>query len=196
MQGFDPEGARKLLAEAGFPGGKGFPKYDLFLRAPSPGIKATAEELRAMLKKNLGIEVGIQSLDRKVFMDRLKKHELPLVLLGWAFDYYDASNFLGVYRTGGRHPWSNAEFDKLVDEANAGRDDAARCALYQKAEELLVKEAGAVFLWHPVVTQLKKPWVKGDIFKPNKFGVASWPQMLHGGLVPAVYIGKEKPAQP
>jgi ABC-type oligopeptide transport system substrate-binding subunit len=128
-------------------------------------------------------------------MDRLKKQELPLVLIGWAFDYYDASNFLSVYRTGGRHPWSNAEFDKLVDKANAGGDDATRCGLYQKAEEILVQEPGAVFLWHPVVTQLKKPWVKGEPFKANKFGVASWPQMLHGALIPAVYIGKEKPVE-
>jgi peptide/nickel transport system substrate-binding protein/oligopeptide transport system substrate-binding protein len=101
-----------------------------------------------------------------------------------------------VYRSGGRHPWSNAEFDKLVDQANAGGEDSVRCKLYQKAEEFVVKDPGAVLLWHPVVTQLKKPWVKGEIFTPNKFGVASWPQMLHGGLVPAVYISKDKQAQP
>jgi ABC-type transport system substrate-binding protein len=190
---YNPEQARKLLADAGFPDGKGFPKYDLHLRAASPTVKTAGEAIQAMIKQNLGIELGVQNLERKLFMDRLNKYDLPIVLIPWEYDYYDASNYMNIYKTGGRHPWTNVEYDKLVAEANSGASDASRCAVYRKAEDILVREPAAVFLWHPTVTRLWKPWVKGEILKKNKFGIVGWQRPSKGDMTPYIYIGKEKP---
>ena len=79
-------------------------------------------------------------------------------------DYYDASNFMDVFVTGGRHAWSNPDYDELVKEADGiVGDEARRAELYQDAEEILIKDVGGVFLWHPVFTQLWKPYIEGPL---------------------------------
>ncbi len=145
-----------------------------------------------MIKKNLGVEMGVQNLERKLFMDRLNKYDSPIVLIPWEYDYYDASNFMNIYKSGGRHPWSNGEYDRLVNEANSTMNDAQRCATYRRAEDVLVRDAAAVFLWYPTVTQLWKPWVKGEVLKRNKFGIVGWQRPSKSDTMPYVYIGKEK----
>ena len=184
--------ARKLLAEAGYPEGKGFPKYTLFLREVSPTIKTAAEGMQAMITQNLGIELEIQNLERKSFMDRLNKYELPIVMIPWDMDYYDASNFMDVYRTGGRHPWGNAEYDKLIREANGLMgDEKKRCAMYQQAEDILASDPGAVFLWHPTAMQV---WddtkIGGKVLQPNKFDITTWFKPEKGSTIFRVYIKK------
>ena len=190
---YNPEQARRFLAEAGYPGGKGFPKYDLYLRAASPTVQTAGEAIQAMIKQNLGIDLGVQNLERKLFMDRLNKYDLPIVLIPWEYDYYDASNFMNIYKSGGRHPWTNAEYDKLVEEANSSMSDAQRCATYRKAEDVLVRDPGAVFLWHPTVIQLWKPYVKGEILQRNRFGIVGWQRPSKADMLPYIYISKDKP---
>ena len=189
---YNPEQAKRLLAEAGFPGGRGFPKYDLLLRAASPTVQTAGEAIQAMIKQNLGIEMGVQNLERKLFMDRLNKYESPIVLIPWEYDYYDASNFMNIYKSGGRHPWANPEYDRLVNQANSTMNDAQRCATYRRAEDVLVRDPAAVFLWYPTVTQLWKPWVKGEVLKRNKFGIVGWQRPSKSDTMPYIYIGKEK----
>lgn len=192
IQNFDVEKARKLLAEAGFPGGQGFPQYTMSLRAASPTIKTAAEGIQAMLKENLGIELSIQNLERKTFMDQLNRYQLPIVLIPWDMDYYDASNFMDVYRMGGRHPWKNEEYNRLIQEANGLMgDEKKRCELYQKAEEILVSDPGAVFLWHPAALQLwNDEKIGGEVLQPNKFGITTWFKPEKGPTFFRVYMKK------
>jgi oligopeptide transport system substrate-binding protein len=192
VQRYDVAQARKLLGEAGFPQGRGFPKYTLYLRDASPTIKTAAEGIQAMIRQNLGIELEIQNLERKTFMDRLNKYELPIVVIPWDMDYYDASNFMDVYRAGGRHAWGNVEYDKLIREANGIMgDEKRRCAVYQKAEDLLVSDPGAVFLWNPTAMQL---WddtkIGGKVLQPNKFDITTWFKPEKGGTIYKIYMKK------
>lgn len=193
---YDPEAARTLLQEAGFgEGGQPFPALDLTLRDPSPTVQTVAQAIQAMLKENLGVEVGIQSLERKSFTEQLNAHELPFVLIPWDMDYYDASNFMDVFVTGGRHAWSNAEFDALVKEADGiVGDEARRAELYQQAEAILIKDVGGVFLWHPVFTQLWKPYIAGSCLHENKYGILSWQAPEKGPQYYCTYFTNDKPA--
>jgi ABC-type transport system substrate-binding protein len=192
---YDPAKARALLAEAGYgQGGKPFPHYDLTLRDPSPTVQTVAQAIQAMLKENLGIDVGIQSLERKTFTDRLNAHQLPFVLIPWDMDYYDASNFMDVFVTGGRHAWSNPDYDKLVKEADGIiGDEARRADLYQQAEEILIKGVGGVFLWHPVFTQLWKPYIEGPCLHENSYGILSWQAPEKGPQYYCTYFTNQKP---
>ncbi|MFN8593615.1 MAG: peptide ABC transporter substrate-binding protein [Thermomicrobiales bacterium] len=193
---YDPEKARALLAEAGYgEGGQPFPSYDLTLRDPSPTVQTVAQAIQAMLKENLGIEVGIQSLERKTFTEKLNAYELPFVLIPWDMDYYDASNFMDVFVTGGRHAWSNPDYDKLVKEADGiVGDEAKRAELYQQAEEILIKDVGGVFLWHPVFTQLWKPYIEGPCLHENSYGILSWQAPEKGPQYYCTYFTQDKPA--
>jgi ABC-type transport system substrate-binding protein len=193
---YDPEAARALLAEAGYgEGGEPFPTYDLTLREPSPTVQTVAQAIQAMLKENLGIDVGIQSFERKTFTDRLNAHELPFVLIPWDMDYYDASNFMDVFVTGGRHAWSNPDYDALVQEADGiVGDEDKRAQLYQDAEEILIKDVGGVFLWHPVFTQLWKPYIAGPCLHENAYGILSWQAPEKGPQYYCTYFTNEKPA--
>lgn len=193
---YDPAAAKALLAEAGYgEGGQPFPTYDLTLRDPSPTVQTVAQAIQAMLKENLGIEVGIQSLERKTFTEQLNAHTLPFVLIPWDMDYYDASNFMDVFVTGGRHAWSNADFDALVKEADGlVGDEAKRADLYQQAEEILIKDVGGVFLWHPIFTQLWKPYIEGPCLHENSFGILSWQAPEKGPQYYCTYFNNTKPA--
>jgi oligopeptide transport system substrate-binding protein len=163
VQNYDPTLARELLADAGYPDGEGFPDVELWLREPSTEVLATAEAIQAMLKENLGIEISIQSQEKKVYTDNLSKNEIPFSLISWAYDYIDPSDFLNLVwdSQSGRHDWENAEFDELVRAAKSERDVAERLDLYRQAEKILVEDVGAIFVWHPITYQMWKPYVLG-----------------------------------
>jgi ABC-type oligopeptide transport system substrate-binding subunit len=170
IQNYDPARARELLADAGYPGGEGFPEIDLWLREPSTEVLATAEAIQAMLKENLGIQINIQPQEKKVYYDNLSQNEIPFSLISWAYDYIDPSDFLNLVwdSQSGRHDWENAEFDSLVRAAKSERDQTKRINLYQQAEKILVEDVGGVFVWHPITFQMWKPYVQG--VEPDKEG--------------------------
>ncbi len=175
---FDPDKAKKLLAEAGYPDGKGFPKVELWIRDEAKRMavqKPGGEFIQAQLKDNLGIEIEVKIMERKIFMDGLNKHTQNFFLIPYEFDFVDPSNFLGVFLGGGRHTWSNAEYDRLVREADAMMgDQEARFKKYQEAEKILVEDVGGVFLWSDILSAMWKPYVKGKSLEPNKQGVVAW----------------------
>jgi ABC-type transport system substrate-binding protein len=169
-QSYDPELARQLLAEAGYPNGEGFPEVEFWGRAPTSTDRAVMEAVQAMLKENLSVNVSIQAPERKVFMDAMSNREFPMGLVGWAYDYIDESDFLDVvwHSRTPRHDWVNEEFDQLTDMARPELDPAKRCELYREAERVLAEEAPAIFLWYPVANQLYNPRIKG--WTPDRQG--------------------------
>jgi oligopeptide transport system substrate-binding protein len=163
MQKFDPELARSLLAEAGYPGGEGFPAVDMWMPTPTEAHRAAMEAVQSMLKENLGIEVGLQPVERQVYNDSWMSGKVPMAMIGWSYDYLDPSDFMELVwgSKTPRHDWANPEFDRITSEAKGLQDVAKRCEMYNEAERLLLEEAPGVFLWHPVSNQLWKPYVKG-----------------------------------
>lgn len=172
---FDPAAAKKLLADAGYPDGKDFPKMELWLRQENDLRKAIGTAIASMLKDNLGIEVEVSNKETKLFMDTLNAHTLPLYMVSYGFDYLDPSNMLGIWTSSGRHAWKNEQFDKMITEASSfSGDPAKRIQMFKDAEKLLVEDVPAVFIYHVTPGWMYKPYIKGEEFEPDKTGVTTW----------------------
>jgi oligopeptide transport system substrate-binding protein len=157
---YDVTKAQQLLAAAGYPGGKGFPSIDIYVRNVPGEISMTkpaAEYIQSQLKTNLGISLGIKIIDLKVFIDSINKHQEPLYFVGYNYDYVDTSDFMDLFVTGGRHAWSYAPYDQTVAAADHSFDNKTRATLYAKAQQILAAQVPASFLFVPVYSYLVNP---------------------------------------
>lgn len=160
---YDPERARKLLAEAGFPGGKGLPTITLSYNT-SETHKAIAEAIQEMWRKELGIDVRIQNEEWKVYLKNLQIGNFQVGRLGWSADYPDPLTFLSVFTStsGNNHShWKDKKFDELLDHAGEADDPEERLRRLAKAEEYLVDALPAMPLYFYTRAYLVKPYVKG-----------------------------------
>jgi ABC-type oligopeptide transport system substrate-binding subunit len=194
---YDVAAAQKLLADAGYPGGKGFPNLEMWLRDETPFNQTIAQAIAAMIKDNLGINVDVSNKESKLFMDTLNAHKLPFYYLSYGFDYLDPSNMLGIWTTGGRHAWSNPQFDKLIiDATSLSGNKAKRDQEFKDAEKILVDDVGGIFIYHVTPGNIYKPYVKGSELDPDKTGVAAWhwPNLEDvGTLMESIYISNAVP---
>ncbi len=190
IQDFDPEKARALLAEAGFENGKDFPKQQLMLRSPTPLEETVGEAIAAMIKSNLNIDVEVVSQDSQGYMAALtaKPTQISLGFIRYGMDFFDPFNMLSVWLSGGRHSWSNPEFDEKVRAAAEflGAPEE-RIAMFQDAEKILVEDVPAVFVYHGTEVQFIKPWLGGPFIEPDKNGIQAmhWPNYATMSTVPA-----------
>jgi ABC-type oligopeptide transport system substrate-binding subunit len=172
---YDPAAAQKLLSDAGFPAGKGFPSLTLDLRQESDLNKAVANAIAGMLKTNLGVDVQVSNLDQKTFTDQLNAHKLQFYMVSYGFDYLDASNMLGVWLSTGRHAWKNDAYDQAVIKATSFTGDPAqRSQMFQAAEKILVDDVGGIFLIHRTPGNIYRPYVQGSELQPDATGIAAW----------------------
>ncbi len=142
----DVEAARKLLAEAGFPGGKGFPPV-LYLYNKSDLNEAIAVEIQDMLDKALGIRIQLLNQEWKVYLNSISRLDYDMARSSWVGDYNDPNTFLDMFVSGGgnnRTGWSNQHYDALIAEAAAELDSARRLEVFREAEHLLVVEEAPV----------------------------------------------------
>lgn len=173
----DIEKARQLLADAGYPNGEGFPRLTLKLRAEGPAPTAVAQAYASALKDALGIDVEVTNMDFRSYMEELnaKPTGIQFSLISYGMDYLDPSNMLGVFVSGGRHTWANADYDALVREAGGFTGDPAeRTKMFQDAERILVEDVGGVFVYHQTPGDLIKPYIKGPALEPDENGVSAW----------------------
>jgi len=175
IQSYDPALAKRLLAEAGFPNGQGFPKLDLWLRSEQALGQAIGNAIGAMLKQNLGIEVEVSNRERKLFMDTLNSHKLQFYMVSYGMDFLDPANMLGIWVSGGRHAWKNERFDTLVTTASSmiGSPER-RMAMFHDAEKVLVSDVGFIPIYFVTPGFMWKPYLKGEALTSDKIGVAAW----------------------
>lgn len=134
--------AKELLAKAGYPGGKGFPKVDILYNT-AENHKKIAEAIQQMWKENLGIDVGLYNQEWKVYLDSQQTGNYQIARRGWIADYNDPNTFLDMYVTNGGNNntgWSNAKYDELIAKAATERDQKKRFKIFQQAEEILIDE--------------------------------------------------------
>ncbi|HEY9249817.1 MAG TPA: peptide ABC transporter substrate-binding protein [Rariglobus sp.] len=158
--------AKRLLADAGFKDGAGFPRLELLTAKGS--TSQMPEAMQQMWKTHLGIDIAIVLQEGRVFFDSMRTHAFDLAPAGWVGDYLDPSTFLELFRTGNGNNhsgWTNPAYDRLIAEALAAGDDALRFPLYHQAERLLMTEMPVAPLVYGRRNYLARPSVKG--WEPN-----------------------------
>jgi oligopeptide transport system substrate-binding protein len=144
--GYDPALARKLLAEAGFPGGKNFPRIEYMFNAAAGGGKIheqIAVELEQMWRDTLGVDIELRQLEMQVYLTEQNQLHYDLSRSSWIGDYNDANTFLNMFVSNdgnNRTGWSNPRYDELIRQANETADMRAREKLFQEAETILVRD--------------------------------------------------------
>jgi oligopeptide transport system substrate-binding protein len=144
---YDPALARKLLAEAGYPGGKGFPPFQYLFNASAGGgskiHEKVAVELQQMWRDGLGINMELRQTEWTAYLSAQSQLDYDLSRSSWIGDYDDANTFLGMFTSNdgnNRTGWKNPRYDELIRNANDEPDLQAREKLFQQAETLLVHD--------------------------------------------------------
>lgn len=142
----DPDEARRLMAEAGYPDGRGFPMVD-YLYSEGELNEAIAVELQGMWRRELGVNVQLLRQEWKVYLRSLSTLDYDIARSSWVGDYPDPNTFLDMFVTGGgnnRTGWGDPRYDRLIAAAAAETDPAARVDLLREAEKILVCEQSPV----------------------------------------------------
>jgi oligopeptide transport system substrate-binding protein len=157
----DLEEARRLLAEAGYPNGKGMPKVEILFNT-NEDHRVIAEVIQQQWRK-LGINCELRNLEWGSFLDTLSNQKYMVSRSGWIGDYPDPNTFLDMFVTNGPNNqtgWSNAEYDRLI-EAAKHVSAKERLELLSQAERILMDELPILPIYFYVTKNMVNPRVKG-----------------------------------
>ena len=160
--------AQKLLAEAGYPGGKGFPEFTVLYNT-NENHKKIAEYIQSQWAENLGVSIKLMNQEWKTYLASRRQHQFQVARAGWIGDYQDPNTFLDMFMTGGAMnggQYANAEFDALVKKAATMADGKARMDTLRKAEQIFIEQdQGVIPIYH---------YVSKGMIDLNKWGGWHW----------------------
>ncbi len=155
--------ARELLAEAGYPGGRGFPKFDIQYNT-SENHKTIAELIERQWRTALSIDVRLRNQEWASHLASIRRLDYDVARAGWIGDYADPNTFLEMFETGNalnRTGWQNKEYDELMQRASTEPDPKTRLVLMHDAEAILMKELPIIPIFYRVSLNMVRPRVKG-----------------------------------
>ncbi|HVU17162.1 MAG TPA: peptide ABC transporter substrate-binding protein [Candidatus Didemnitutus sp.] len=160
----DPEAARKLLAEAGYPGGKGLPPIELLINI-SGNHQLIAEAVQAMWRRELGVDVHIVTMEQTAALAQRSLMAYQILRSDWAADYAnDPLAFLNVFtsESSDNHTgWKSPAYDALLAHAEREIDGARRNDDLKRAESMLLEQAPLIPLYHLTTIRLVHRSVHG-----------------------------------
>ncbi len=159
----DVDAARKLLAEAGYPGGVNFPPLQIVFNS-NDVHQSVAVAIQGMWQQNLGVHADIQNMEFKVLVSDMREMNYQIARYAWTGDYPDPNSFMTLMtRDGGNNQtgWGDPEYDRLVEQAARTAEPAARMEVFHRAEARLMDQMPILpiyFYTHPYLIQ---PGVEG-----------------------------------
>lgn len=183
-EAYAPQRAAALLAEAGYPGGRGMPRLTLLYNTHE-SHQAIAELLQSQWKRSLGLDVRLTNQDWARYLASRRQGEFWISRAGWIADYIDPNTFLEMFTTGNPNNhggWSHPEYDALVAAAQVEARPDVRMRLFRRAEEILLQEMPLIPLYWPVTRNMVHPRVRG--FYPNILDIHPLKNIAIGGDAP------------
>lgn len=174
---YNPEMSRFYLSEARKAAGGTLPAIRISMSGTDTTYRQMGQFLRSSLEK-VGLEIEIEYFDWPTYLEKLRNKSLQVYFSGWIADIPDVENFLQVFYSK-NSPWpnssnfSNAEFDRLYEQASVMEDSAERTELYRKAERVVVEEVPCGFVYHRIFYVMYHEWIenfKPNAYKPDSFG--------------------------
>ena len=161
--------AKRLLAQAGYPEGRGFPVVE-YIYNTSDAHRTIGEAMQNMWRTHLGVNVTLSNQEWAVFLDTRKNGDYQFARDGWIGDYNDPIGFLDMFITGGGNnnpQYSNRDFDALITRIKSSSDQAERMRLMHDAEDILVGRDGAVGpIYYYTQTYMINSRVRGAFYTP------------------------------
>jgi peptide/nickel transport system substrate-binding protein len=159
---YNPAKTKKLLAEAGYPGGKNLPTVKLLTIA----IYADMANFIAKQLEENGIPVQVEVVQKALLLTMTASSTAAFFRGSWIADYPDAENYLSVFYSKNPAPpnytrYKNPDFDKVFETAIAETNDSVRTKLYRQADQIIMNDAPVVPLWYDKVVRLLQPGVTG-----------------------------------
>ncbi|MEA3366711.1 MAG: peptide ABC transporter substrate-binding protein [Planctomycetota bacterium] len=187
MKGYEPadgiredvKEARRLLAEVGYPRGAGLGELAILVNKGFDHVPL-AEVIQQQWRTNLGLDVRIEKVEWKVFLDMIHRLDYQIARGGWYGDYVDPNTFLDMFVTGGGNNetgWSNTRYDGLIAAAARETDPLRRMGILRRAERLLLAEVPIMPIYYYTAAILVRPGLEGvepNLLNRIDFGWLRW----------------------
>lgn len=168
--------AKKLLAEAGYPDGKGFPPVELSYYS-NPQVKLIAEAMAQMLHDNLGLTVTTPNQEWKVYYAAVQAGKYDIGAMGWGADYMNPMTFFPLFVTGNvvnNAGYANPSYDKLVAQAKSETDKAKQVALLRQADDIVSADYPVIPLFYRSTSLMMSPKIQGWFITPMSATFFKW----------------------